>query len=133
MDALLGWCARSRPREDCRACGVRGGRLGARPARARSHHPPKQPKCGSDGLVHQGCRRAGRTPPNRSHDQKRSLTQILLSRAENGHTIGAFIGGAMFLARTHACVIGLAAIAWLTAAYSQPVAHAASDPKSLDE
>src|SRR5690349_5558397 len=39
----------------------------------------------------------------------------------------------MFLARTYACVLGLAAVGCLTAACSQPVANAASAPKSLDE
>jgi penicillin G amidase len=37
----------------------------------------------------------------------------------------------MFLTRTHACVLGLAAVACLTAA--SPVAQEASTPKSLDE
>src|SRR4051812_27311451 len=39
----------------------------------------------------------------------------------------------MFLAHTHKCVLGLAAVAWLTSACSQPVASAAPAPKSLDE
>src|SRR4029079_16717353 len=39
----------------------------------------------------------------------------------------------MVRARTYACVLGLTAVACLTAACSQPVAQAASAPKSLDE
>src|SRR6478752_10441204 len=39
----------------------------------------------------------------------------------------------MFRARTHLCVLGLVAVATLTAAYSQRVAQAAAAPRSLDE